>query len=281
MEEPPASFTTPLALLPTLQLAGCWQMAIDAWMLEQRRPMLRLYRWRRPTLSLGRHQRRIEPHWCDLARSGAIDLVRRPSGGRAVLHGGDLTYALVWPDATGRREPVYEQACRWLQEAFAALGQPLHFGHQTIRSPGHRRPAAAGGVTGGQPASCFALSTAADLVDTSGCKRIGSAQHWHQGCLLQHGSIQLNPSADLWRRVFRAPAPELRPLPLTAEGLERALIEAARRWLPFAAGGMGPARLDAPALAACCRASREFQLDLASPEATIARTTGARANPSG
>jgi len=259
-----------MALLPPLHLAGAWQMAIDAWMLEQRRPLLRFYRWRRPTLSLGHHQRRIEPHWWALARGGAIDLVRRPSGGRAVLHGGDLTYALVWPDAAGRREQVYRQACRWLEEAFAAMCQPLEVGRR-----------ARGQHPGGQPASCFALSTAADLVHADGTKRIGSAQHWHQGCLLQHGSIQLEPPAELWRQVFQAEAPALAPLPLHGEALEAALIAAARRWLPCAAAGLVPGLLDAAALEACCRTARAFQIDLASPEATIARTTGASARPSG
>ena len=241
-------------------------MAIDAWMLEQRRPMLRLYRWRGPTLSLGRHQRRIEPHWLDLAREGAITLVRRPSGGRAVLHGGDLTYALVWPDAAGSREQVYRQACGWLQQAFAGFGLPLQFGRQAA-SP--------------QPASCFALSTSADLVHADGTKRIGSAQLWRQGCLLQHGSIQLDPPLALWRHLFAAPPPQLPPLPVAGQDLEQALIASALRWLPGAASGLVCEALEAEAMARITREVGAFQLDLASPEATIARTTGASASPRG
>lgn len=274
MEEPTASVTgsrhpagnASLELLPALRLAGAWQMAIDAWMLEQRRPMLRLYRWRAPTLSLGHHQRRIEPHWLDLARAGAITLVRRPTGGRAVLHGGDLTYALVWPDAGGSREQVYRRACTWLQRAFEEFGQPLHFGRQAASS---------------QPASCFALSTAADLVHADGSKRIGSAQLWRQGCLLQHGSIQLDPPAHLWSALFGSPVPSLQPLPLAGDQLEEALIASASRWLPCAAAGVVSVALEAHQLAAISRQAPAYQLDLASPEATIERTTGASANPSG
>jgi lipoate-protein ligase A len=257
---------SPLQLLPTLELAGAWQMAIDAWMLEQRRPMLRLYRWRRATLSLGHHQRRIEPQWLALARSGAIDLVRRPSGGRAVLHGGDLTYALVWPEAAGNREQVYRQACGWLQQAFAAFGQPLQFGRQAASS---------------QSSSCFGLSTAADLVHPDGSKRIGSAQLWRQGCLLQHGSIQLEPPAALWQQLFGVAAPRLPPLPLAGQELEIALIESARTWLPLACHGLQPTALRAEHLAQISRLAAGPQLDLASPEATIERTTGASARPSG
>ena len=261
-----ASVTAPLQCLPTLELDGAWQMALDDWMLEQRQPLLRLYRWRRPTLSLGRHQRRIESHWLDLARSGALDLVRRPSGGRAVLHGDDLTYALVWPDAAGSREEVYRQACRWLQEAFAALGQPLEFGRRAAR---------------GQHASCFALSTAADLVHRDGSKRIGSAQYWRQGCLLQHGSIQLRPSQLLWRKLFQAPPPPLAKLPLTDAELEQALLTSMRRWLPIAADGVVPVDLGSLPLVAISRRAAQFQLAFASPDATMERTTGASASPKG
>ncbi len=270
MQAPSASVIaqahSPLQLLPSLELAGAWQMAIDAWMLEQRRPLLRLYRWRRPTLSLGHHQRRLEPCWLALARSGAIELVRRPSGGRAVLHGGDLTYALVWPEAGGNREQVYRQACGWLQQAFAAFGQPLQFGRQAASS---------------QRSSCFALSTAADLVHGDGRKRVGSAQLWRQGCLLQHGSIQLEPAAALWQQLFGVAPPSLAPLPLAGRQLEAALIESAGAWLPLACGGIQPTSLRPEDLARISRLAVGFQVDLASPEATIERTTGASASPSG
>jgi hypothetical protein len=62
---------------------GARQMAIDSLLLDQRAPAFRLYTWQHPTLSLGVHQRCIEPHWQALAAAGVIDLVRRPSGGRA------------------------------------------------------------------------------------------------------------------------------------------------------------------------------------------------------
>jgi CheY-like chemotaxis protein len=75
-------------------------MAIDSWLLEASlldpagAPALRFYRWSRPTLSLGFHQRFLPAHWRELARSGAIELVRRPSGGRAVLHGATSRLAM-------------------------------------------------------------------------------------------------------------------------------------------------------------------------------------------
>jgi lipoate-protein ligase A len=224
--------------IPPLRLGGAWQMAIDSWLLDRavdagspgQGASLRLYRWQRPTLSLGFHQRSIPSHWWELAAAGAIDLVRRPSGGRAVLHAGDLTYALVWPQVSLRRQEAYGLACQWLLQAFAGLGQPLRFGHQAASL---------------QRSSCFATSTAADLVQADGAKRIGSAQLWRRGCLLQHGSILLSPPAGLWRELFGHDPPDLAPLPLQGRALEERLRQAAERHLPMAA-----ALLDQPLTAA-------------------------------
>jgi len=237
----------PLRLLPCFQRPGDWQMALDAWLLSQRRPALRLYRWGgRPTLSLGLHQRPLESHWLALAQAGHLDLVRRPSGGRAVLHGGDLSYALVWPDAPANRRQAYLEACTWLQLAFGRMGLPLQFGHQPARR---------------QQPNCFATSTAADLVHLPttvesdlginsagangmvtnsaainglGVKRIGSAQHWRSGCLLQHGTILLAPPAALWQELFGGPAPSLPPLPFSIGELESLLLECAAASFPLA-----------------------------------------------
>ena len=193
-------------------------MALDRWMLQQLlaggRPMLRLYRWSVPALSLGRHQQRWPSQW----REEAVELVRRPSGGRAVLHAGELTYALAFTPQTRDREAVYRHCCQWLQQALANAGEPLQFGQAS--------PAAAA-----QRSSCFATATAADLVTARGAKRIGSAQLWHGPALLQHGSLLLDPPAALWQRLFQADPPALAPLPWGREALEQQLREAAEEHL--------------------------------------------------
>jgi lipoate-protein ligase A len=190
--------------IPPITADGATQMALDSWMLQQLSaggaPMLRLYTWSRPTLSLGVHQTRLEAHWPALVQAGVIDLVRRPSGGRAVLHGGELTYALVMQPSSRRRLETYGQACHWLQEAFAALGQPLGFGAVAARQAQGR-------------SSCFASGTGADLVHPDGAKRIGSAQLWCGPAVLQHGSLLLAPDWTLWRRVFAEDPPPLPRLP--------------------------------------------------------------------
>ena len=193
-------------------------MALDRWMLQQQLaggpPMLRLYRWSVAALSLGRHQQRWPAAW----REEAVELVRRPSGGRAVLHAGELTYALVFRPPTRDRKAVYRHCCQWLQQALAQAGEPLQFGQAS--------PAAAA-----QRSSCFATATAADLVTTSGAKRIGSAQLWHGPALLQHGSLLLDPPAALWQRLFQVDPPALAPLPWGPEQLEQQLRQAAEEHL--------------------------------------------------
>jgi len=179
--------------IPPLVAPGTVQMAIDAWLLDRHLagdpPSLRFYTWSPPALSLGYHQRRIPPHWHDLTWNGrAIDLVRRPTGGRGVLHWGDLTYALVMSPPSGNRKQAYRQACEFLVEGWRSLGVELDYG-------------TAGRGYIGNP-DCFSTATAADLVLTTGTKWIGSAQLWRSRALLQHGSIQLAPDRDLFARVF-------------------------------------------------------------------------------
>jgi lipoate-protein ligase A len=264
MDEASASLNT--RLLPPCQLGGAWQMALDHWLLAQGQPALRLYSWQRPTLSLGFHQRRLPDHWRSLAAAGRVELVRRPSGGQAVLHGGDLTYALVWPNPPSDRHQAYRQACHWLQEAFKQLDQPLQFGCA---------PASLA------QSSCFASSTAADLVQANGVKRIGSAQLWRSGLLLQHGSIQLAVDGDLWRALFQSAPPLLAPLPATAQELQRRLLESAARHLPLPPMVERPLRAtELAAVAADLNSYRVVEPE-SSPEATMARTTWGRARPRG
>ena len=95
-------------------------------------------------------------------------------------------------------EAIQKQAATMDYPPAFQMGQPLAFGNA---------PASLAG------SNCFASSTAADLVHADGSKRIGSAQLWRGGRLLQHGSIQLEVDRQLWGEVFRGPAPALAPLP--------------------------------------------------------------------
>jgi lipoate-protein ligase A len=187
-------------LIPLLEAPGAVQMAIDTWLLDQHQhhghpPTLRFYTWKPAAISLGVSQRRhIPEHWQNLRWQGQpVELVQRPTGGRGVLHQGDLTYALTTARVDGSRNQVYRSLCQFLIEGWAKLGVPLDFG-QPSRDYGRSH-------------NCFALATGADLVDGDGHKVIGSAQLRRGPYLLQHGSMGLNPDADLWQQVFQTPAP--------------------------------------------------------------------------
>lgn len=181
---------------------GTLHMAIDAWLLDQHLhhghpPTLRFYTWNPPAISLGYSQRRSIPdHWQHLRWQGKpLDLVQRPTGGRGVLHQGDLTYAVICAGLPGNREHGYRHLCQFLIQGWGQLGVDLTFGTATRSTLTSHH--------------CFGLSTAADLVTATGLKWIGSAQLRRGGAILQHGSMRLNPDPDLYAQVFQTPVPEV------------------------------------------------------------------------
>lgn len=181
-------------LIPLLSASGAEQMAIDRWLIQQHRQgkqpsTLRFYTWSPPAISLGYHQRRYPNHWHHLRwQQKPIELVRRPTGGRAVLHQGDLTYCVVTSGIKGNITVVYETICQFLIEGWRSLGINLDYG-QKGRNYSHQ-------------ANCFATTTNADLIDDQGNKRIGSAQLRQGKAILQHGSMLLCPDPNLFKQVF-------------------------------------------------------------------------------
>ena len=205
----------PWRLIPIDKGTGAEHMALDSWLLDQhvkglQPSCLRFYTWRSPTLSLGYHQRQFPDSWNTLQWQGQpIDIVRRPTGGRAVLHQGDLTYALITSGLSGSRREIYRQLCQFLIEGWRSLGVELSFG-------------AAGRGYIHNP-NCFGTATAADLVMNDGYKLIGSAQVYRNGCVLQHGSMRLRPDGELFERVFdeKIAPPAIPKSVLTVEGMNK------------------------------------------------------------
>ena len=192
-------------IFSTNSLPGSDQMALDLNSLDQTisNPgiifTLRFYYWKGDWLSIGYHQKGIPPHWQKLVSNGDINIVRRPSGGGAVLHSGGITYALTFKK--NYYEILnYKMVNNWLIKSFRELGLNLQYGNLQ-KSP----------IT----SNCFGTSLISDLVDQDGFKRIGSAQYHKKGAFLQHGEIQTNPSNDLWFKLFREEAPPKINLDLT------------------------------------------------------------------
>jgi lipoate-protein ligase A len=202
-------------------------MATDAWLFRQVHEaiapslVLRFYQWDRPTLSLGQHQR--VDSLPNLSSTRQLLWVRRPTGGRAVLHqasgeGADLTYCIVAKGLGTHRRRVYEHLCQFLHRGFARLGIDLTVGSS------HR-----GYV---KEASCFRSATSADLCWQQR-KLVGSAQYWQQGTVLQHGTILLQPDRAFWERVLPGSsqgvvgANEIASQPVAVAELVQILTEAA------------------------------------------------------
>lgn len=206
-------------LIPHLEAPGQVQMAIDKWLLEQHLlghpSSLRFYTWSPSAISLGYHQRQYPEYWGNLRwRGDKLDLVQRPTGGRAVLHQDDLTYAVVTSGLVGNRVQVYKKICEFLIQGWRSLNVELHYGtagRGYIHNP-----------------NCFGTATDADLVTSDGCKLIGSAQLRRGKAILQHGSMRLQPNAELFTAVFGTDLTSVQlPQNLDLETIITALVAAA------------------------------------------------------
>lgn len=213
-------------LIPYLSASGQVQMSIDSWLLQQHSqglypPTLRFYTWEPVAISLGYHQKKYPENWENLTYHNIpIDLVRRPSGGRAVLHQGDLTYAIITSNLPGNRHEIYQKICQFLIEGWRSLGVELYYG-SAKRAYIHK-------------VNCFEIATNADLVLPDGTKFIGSAQLRKGKAILQHGSMRLQPDADLFYQIFgESTKPPNLPLLETEEPLKlraiKSLTQAASR----------------------------------------------------
>ncbi|MBR8827993.1 MAG: lipoate--protein ligase family protein [Gomphosphaeria aponina SAG 52.96 = DSM 107014] len=192
-------------------------MAIDTWILQQHRsknhpPALRFYTWSPAAISLGYHQRRYPETWHNISYQGIpLELVRRPSGGRAVLHQGDLTYMVVTSGISGTNLEVYKKINEIVVQGWRSLGVELQYGtagRSYINNP-----------------NCFGTATGADLITTTGEKLIGSAMLRQGEAILQHGSMLISPNPELFTQVFGTHAPKGIKLPI--ETIVEAICHAA------------------------------------------------------
>ena len=165
-------------------------------------------------------------------RGQSVELVRRPTGGRAVLHQGDLTYAVITSGLSGNRMQAYQTICEFLIEGWRSLNVDLHYGQagrNYIQNP-----------------NCFGTATVADLVMSDGAKLIGSAQLRKGNAILQHGSMRLEPDRELFDRAFGNESANLPKLPLSMRG--EALIQTAIEALVQAASHCFDIRLESQPL---------------------------------
>lgn len=164
---------------------GAWNMALDEALMDAARSglvTLRLYGWDPPCLSFGRNQVARGRYDGEAAVARGIDLVRRPTGGRAVYHDRELTYAVTAPERLwgGPRE-AYARINRALGRGLGRLGARVEL---AARAAAADRPWL-------EARACFA-DPAPGEVTALGRKLVGSAVWRRAGALLQHGSVLLH-----------------------------------------------------------------------------------------
>lgn len=210
---PPLALTDPAALallhrmtrvpwqvIRSEPATGCENMARDEALLqaaiaEQLPPTLRFYTWSPPAVSLG-HFQTTDSIDVEYARSRGWDLVRRPTGGRAVLHQHELTYSVVLPPSVVEGAGVRSSYSVLVGALNAGLARLLQ--HVVSAAPA---PAPACDARSNRAANCFALASECDTVIPDG-KLVGSAQVRRSGALLQHGSILLDAEPEAWEALF-------------------------------------------------------------------------------
>jgi len=182
----PASQPDCLLLDDFAEHSGARNMAADAELLDATlvdgRSRVRLYRWSRPTLSLGYFQDPAE--FDGVPRLAGLDRVRRLSGGGAIVHHHEWTYAVAIPPAHRLADPatrLYDAVHESIRGVLTDCGlvTSLRGIVETYKLS--------------EPALCFARSAAVDLV-CGGFKVLGSAQRRRRGAVLQHGSLLMHAS---------------------------------------------------------------------------------------
>ena len=171
-------------------------MQIDSDLLEYaiknklEEPIFRLYGWKPACVSLGRNQNDDFLDKEYLKKSG-IDVVRRLTGGRALLHDNEITYSYICPVSyLEHGEHIvssYKEICQIFIKKFKTIGIDIDFGTQKQVRTGFDY--------------CMLVSTGADLC-YRGKKLIGSAQCRKHGYILQHGSILYDYDKNLLEKIF-------------------------------------------------------------------------------
>ncbi len=158
-------------------------------------PVLRLYRWAPPAVSFGYFQDQEEVVDLKACRELGIDVVRRPTGGRAVLHDHELTYSIVVPEVhpfinNGGVMDAYRSISRGIVKAFNLLNITASLTPE------------ANGQGELLPGSCFDTPSAYEIL-VEGKKVVGSAQLRRDGIVLQHGAIIFKLQGELYNKILK------------------------------------------------------------------------------
>jgi lipoyl(octanoyl) transferase len=176
-------------LLYTSPAHGAWNMAVDESILEhihrgESMPTLRLYAWDPPCLSLGQAQSFTDVDMVRLKERG-WEVVRRATGGRAILHTDELTYSVTAPADEPRVAGTVLESYNRLAGALLSAVQPLGL---RVEMKQHANEPASQNVN----PVCFEVPSTYEITAEGGKKLIGSAQARKKEGVLQHGSLPLH-----------------------------------------------------------------------------------------
>jgi lipoyl(octanoyl) transferase len=178
---------------------GVANMALDAALMDRAAAsgewICRVYAWRQPTVSFGRNQAAVRHYDADRIAAQGYEAVRRPTGGRAILHHREVTYSVAAPVAgAGGLHESYLLINRLLVDGLRALGLDVAVASARVQAmqPG--------------PIPCFDHPSSGELV-AAGRKLVGSAQWRSESALLQHGSILVDDDQAHLTALLREPAP--------------------------------------------------------------------------
>ncbi|OCS85491.1 lipoate--protein ligase family protein [Caryophanon latum] len=183
---------------------GSYNMAMDEALLTfhsegQIPPVIRFYEWAEPTLSIGYFQTAARDINLEAVQAQGIDFVRRPTGGRAVLHEHELTYSVIvseeHPDMPKNVTEAYRVISEGILSGFHELGMEAYFSVPESKEQldDLKKP---------KSAVCFDAPSWYELV-VEGKKVAGSAQTRQKGVILQHGAILLDVDIDKLLSVFK------------------------------------------------------------------------------
>jgi len=198
----PTFLMPPWDLILDNDLDGASNMAIDSALLDEveqstkPRTIVRLYRWKRPTISLGRNQKVDAAVDMSFCQEHGVDIVHRPTGGRAVLHEDELTYCVASNDSVCFGDTIYanyKSVSEALCVGFNRLGVPAVLAPDTRRAPASAN---------GADLPCFISPSRYELT-VKGRKIVGSAQRRLRRSFLQHGSMPIQCDREKLARATR------------------------------------------------------------------------------
>ena len=177
--------------------SGVDNMALDEALMERAGQtgdwICRVYGWQEPTVSFGRNQAAARHYDRDRIAARGLAVVRRPTGGRAILHHREITYSVAAPvDGAGGLHESYLLINRLLVSGLHALGV-------AVEVAGSQPQAMLPG-----PIPCFDHPSAGELV-AGGRKLVGSAQWRSEHALMQHGSILIDDDQSVLTELLREP----------------------------------------------------------------------------